>query len=147
VLGLSPLIGRLDHHVLRQSVAPRRRPTFRPHANTSRGPTASRWTTWRSFSIRGESLRPSPKAAAVVRAALHIDNYPSWTAAALREKIASKYGYSAEQVICGAGETERLTVHLPLAVVCSTPRLVLVKTKRLQPPFARPLRDTEAERG
>ncbi len=49
---------------------------------------------------------PSPKAAAVVRAALHIDNYPSWTAAALREKIASKYGYSAEQVICGAGETE-----------------------------------------
>lgn len=49
---------------------------------------------------------PSPKAAAVVRAAMHIDNYPSWTAAALREKIASKYGYSPEQVICGAGETE-----------------------------------------
>lgn len=49
---------------------------------------------------------PSPKAAEVVKAALKIENYPDWTARALREKIAQKYGYAPEQVICGAGETE-----------------------------------------
>ena len=41
-----------------------------------------------------------------MKAALGIDNYPDWTARALREKIAQKYGYAPEQVICGAGETE-----------------------------------------
>ena len=41
-----------------------------------------------------------------MKAALGIDNYPDWTARALREKIAQKYGYRADQVICGAGETE-----------------------------------------
>jgi histidinol-phosphate aminotransferase len=51
-------------------------------------------------------LGPSPKAAAVVRAAAKVDNYPDWTATVLREKIAAKYGYRPEQVICGAGETE-----------------------------------------
>jgi histidinol-phosphate aminotransferase len=51
---------------------------------------------------------PSPKAAAVVQAALKLDNYPDWTAQALREKIAAKYGYAADQVICGAGETEMI---------------------------------------
>ena len=49
---------------------------------------------------------PSPKAQEVVMSARKIDNYPDWTAGALREKIASKYGYKPEQVICGAGETE-----------------------------------------
>jgi histidinol-phosphate aminotransferase len=49
---------------------------------------------------------PSPKAAAAVHEALKLDIYPDWTATALREKIASKYGYKPEQVICGAGETE-----------------------------------------
>jgi histidinol-phosphate aminotransferase len=49
---------------------------------------------------------PSPKAAAAVKAALKLEVYPDWTATALREKIASKYGYKPEQVICGAGETE-----------------------------------------
>ncbi len=49
---------------------------------------------------------PSPKAQEVVMSAGKIDNYPDWTAAPLREKIASKYGYKPEQVICGAGETE-----------------------------------------
>jgi histidinol-phosphate aminotransferase len=49
---------------------------------------------------------PSPKAAAAVQAALGIDTYPEWTARALRERIAQKYGYAPEQVICGAGETE-----------------------------------------
>ena len=51
-------------------------------------------------------LGPSPKARSVVQAALKVDNYPDWTAQALRDKIAAKYGYRAEQVICGAGETE-----------------------------------------
>lgn len=49
---------------------------------------------------------PSPKAAEAVKLAAKIDAYPDWTAAKLREKIASKYGYSPEQVICGCGETE-----------------------------------------
>ncbi|NDP42279.1 MAG: histidinol-phosphate transaminase [Aromatoleum sp.] len=49
---------------------------------------------------------PSPKAAEAVKAAMKIDVYPDWTANALRERIASKYGHSPEQVICGAGETE-----------------------------------------
>jgi histidinol-phosphate aminotransferase len=49
---------------------------------------------------------PSPKAAEAVEAGLKLDVYPDWTARALREKIATKYGYAAENVICGAGETE-----------------------------------------
>jgi histidinol-phosphate aminotransferase len=49
---------------------------------------------------------PSPKAAAAVHAAMKLEVYPDWTAQALREKIAAKYGYPADQVICGAGETE-----------------------------------------
>ena len=42
---------------------------------------------------------PSPKAQEVVMSARKIDNYPDWTASALREKIAMKYGYTPEQVI------------------------------------------------
>lgn len=49
---------------------------------------------------------PSPKALAAVKQAAKLSNYPDWTARALREKIAAKYGYKPEQVICGAGETE-----------------------------------------
>jgi len=49
---------------------------------------------------------PSPLATEVVMSARKIENYPDWTASALREKVASKYGYQPEQVICGAGETE-----------------------------------------
>ena len=49
---------------------------------------------------------PSPKATEVVMSARKIDNYPDWTATVLREKIAAKFGYGADQVICGAGETE-----------------------------------------
>src|ERR1700693_2170074 len=49
---------------------------------------------------------PSPKALAAVQLAAKIQSYPDWTARALREKIATKYGYKPEQVICGAGETE-----------------------------------------
>jgi histidinol-phosphate aminotransferase len=49
---------------------------------------------------------PSPLALAAVQQALKIASYPDWTAGALREKVAAKYGYKPEQVICGAGETE-----------------------------------------
>lgn len=49
---------------------------------------------------------PSPKALEAVKVAAKLDNYPDWTASALRRKIAAKYGYAPEQVICGAGETE-----------------------------------------
>ncbi len=49
---------------------------------------------------------PSPRAQEVVMSARKMDNYPDWTAGALREKIAAKYGYRPDQVICGSGETE-----------------------------------------
>ncbi len=39
---------------------------------------------------------------------LHL--YPSWTAEPLREKIAEVYGYEPNQVICGAGETEIISL-------------------------------------
>ena len=50
---------------------------------------------------------PSPMAHDAVSAALsQMDIYPNWTAEPLREKIAAKYGYRPDEVICGAGETE-----------------------------------------
>jgi len=49
---------------------------------------------------------PSPKALAAIKVAMKVDNYPEWTAKSLREKVASKYGWMPEQVICGCGETE-----------------------------------------
>ncbi len=50
---------------------------------------------------------PSPMAAEAASAALaNLDIYPDWTSRKLREKIASKYGVAADQVVCGAGETE-----------------------------------------
>jgi histidinol-phosphate aminotransferase len=39
---------------------------------------------------------------------LHL--YPSWTAEPLREKIAETYGYEPANVICGAGETEIISL-------------------------------------
>ena len=54
-------------------------------------------------------LGPSPKAEAAVKTAMNLEVYPDWTAAALRAKIAAKYSYAPEQVICGAGETEILS--------------------------------------
>jgi histidinol-phosphate aminotransferase len=53
----------------------------------------------------------SPRAVKAVRAALgtmHL--YPSWTAQPLRVKIADTYGFSPEQVVCGAGETEIISL-------------------------------------
>src|SRR5829696_129049 len=49
---------------------------------------------------------PSPRAVEAVSAAPNLSNYPDWTARPLREKIAAKYCFSPDQVICGAGETE-----------------------------------------
>jgi histidinol-phosphate aminotransferase len=40
--------------------------------------------------------------------ALHL--YPSWTADPLRDKIAVTYGFDPSEVICGAGETEILSL-------------------------------------
>ncbi len=45
-------------------------------------------------------------AAAVEKAISRMEIYPEWTAQALREKIAARYGVDADCVICGAGETE-----------------------------------------
>lgn len=50
---------------------------------------------------------PSPKASAAVdKARARIDQYPEWSSRDLREAIAKKYGFEADNVICGAGETE-----------------------------------------
>jgi histidinol-phosphate aminotransferase len=50
---------------------------------------------------------PSPKAlAAVKEASAKIDLYPEWTSRALREAIGKKYGFDADCVVCGSGETE-----------------------------------------
>ncbi len=49
----------------------------------------------------------SPKAKAAVADAIErMHLYASWTAEPLREKIAEKYGYEPNQIICGSGETE-----------------------------------------
>ena len=54
---------------------------------------------------------PSPKARAAVSDALdRLHLYPSWTAEPLRDKIAETYGCVPEQVICGAGETEIISL-------------------------------------
>ena len=50
---------------------------------------------------------PSPKAlAAVDKARSRIDLYPEWTSRALRQAIGDKYGFDADCVVCGSGETE-----------------------------------------
>lgn len=56
---------------------------------------------------------PSPKAALAVEAARsRIDNYPDWSSRALREAIGAKYGFDADCVVCGAGETEVISLVL-----------------------------------
>ncbi len=53
----------------------------------------------------------SPMATEAVRDALgHMHLYPSWTAEPLREKIADVYGYEPNRVVCGAGETEVISL-------------------------------------
>lgn len=50
---------------------------------------------------------PSPQALEAVRqAASKIDLYPDWTSRALREAVGKKYGFDADCVVCGSGETE-----------------------------------------
>lgn len=54
---------------------------------------------------------PSPKAlAAVTEAAGRIDIYPDWTAKRLREAIGQKYGFDSDNVVCGSGETEVISM-------------------------------------
>jgi histidinol-phosphate aminotransferase len=54
---------------------------------------------------------PSPLAsAAVTEASARIDNYPEWTARAVREAIAAKYGFEPDGVVCGSGETEVISL-------------------------------------
>jgi histidinol-phosphate aminotransferase len=48
--------------------------------------------------------------AAVKEASARIDNYPEWTARALREAIAAKYGLEPDRVVCGSGETEVISL-------------------------------------
>ena len=50
---------------------------------------------------------PSPKAqAAVEEGRTRIDLYPEWSSRVLREAIGRKFGFPAENVACGSGETE-----------------------------------------
>ncbi|MDB5841074.1 MAG: histidinol-phosphate transaminase [Herminiimonas sp.] len=53
----------------------------------------------------------SPKAmAAMAEACQRLDIYPEWTARRLREAIARKYGFEADNVVCGSGETEVISM-------------------------------------
>ena len=53
----------------------------------------------------------SPLARAAAADALdRLHLYPPWTAEPLRDKIADTYGYQPEQVVCGAGETEIISL-------------------------------------
>lgn len=53
----------------------------------------------------------SPKAKAAVADALdRLHLYPSWTAESLRDKIADTHGCQPYQVVCGAGETEIISL-------------------------------------
>ncbi len=54
---------------------------------------------------------PSPKAvAALADADLKLDIYPDWTAEPLREAIGRRYGFDPDCVVCGAGETEVISL-------------------------------------
>lgn len=54
---------------------------------------------------------PSPKAVAALAAAnLELDIYPDWTARPLREAIGRRYGFDPDGVVCGAGETEVISL-------------------------------------
>ncbi|MFM0305966.1 histidinol-phosphate transaminase [Paraburkholderia sediminicola] len=53
----------------------------------------------------------SPAAEAAVKDAWgRLSIYPDWTAKALREAIAEKYGFAPECVVCGSGETEVISM-------------------------------------
>lgn len=53
----------------------------------------------------------SPKARAAVENVLgRLDLYPDWTAKALRQAIAEKYGFDPDCVVCGSGETEVISM-------------------------------------
>jgi histidinol-phosphate aminotransferase len=54
---------------------------------------------------------PSPKALLAVReAAERISLYPDWTAAKLRLAIGTKFGIDPDNVVCGSGETEVISM-------------------------------------
>lgn len=54
---------------------------------------------------------PSPAAQAAVADAIgRMQIYPSWTAEPLRERLAETYGYEPRNYLCGAGETEIISV-------------------------------------
>lgn len=53
----------------------------------------------------------SPKALAAVKEAEgRLDIYPDWTARALREAIGKRYGFDPDNVVCGSGETEVISM-------------------------------------
>jgi histidinol-phosphate aminotransferase len=56
---------------------------------------------------------PSPKAAAAIeKGKARVDLYPEWSSKILREAIARKFGFDADCVVCGSGETEIISLVL-----------------------------------
>jgi histidinol-phosphate aminotransferase len=54
---------------------------------------------------------PSPKAAQAIAASnLKLDIYPDWTAKPLREAIGTRFGVDPDCIVCGAGETEVISL-------------------------------------
>lgn len=53
----------------------------------------------------------SPKAmAAIEQSDRKLDIYPDWTARPLREAIARRYGFEPDNIVCGSGETEVISM-------------------------------------
>jgi len=53
----------------------------------------------------------SPKAMAAIEAAdRKLDIYPDWTAKPLRDAIGERYGFSPDNIVCGSGETEVISM-------------------------------------
>jgi histidinol-phosphate aminotransferase len=72
---------------------------FSPHRKTVR------------LSYNEGAFGPSPVAIDAYRAALpHLDRYPDIQSSSLRDALASQYDLDAENIVCGAGSDELLTI-------------------------------------
>lgn len=73
--------------------------------------TASGGTKLHKLSSNESPLGPSPLAVEAFRqAAASLERYPDGSATALREALANRYGLRAENIVCGAGSDELLSL-------------------------------------
>jgi histidinol-phosphate aminotransferase len=73
------------------------------------GKSSAKGAKIHKLSSNESPLGASPKAIEAYRAtAAHLERYPDGSATALRQAIATRYGLSAERIVCGAGSDELL---------------------------------------